>query len=428
MSTSAEKIKMLAMPLTTVGMFIAIAGLAYLFLMPKSYRAEAMIKIIDWVHASDLNHPSDLQLISNQCDWMRSETFLDQVIKNLGLAGQWSQRYHTADDTSANRARLLSKVSIFPVPDSTLVKIRVISDDREETARIANEFARIYTNRISLQREALINDKLGGLKQQWTSESEKIQTAQVALDHLYFDISKTRLTNKTQFYDGDTYDEMKSKKIQMEGEYIERKNEYERLSKLPTNQLAQVLSSMDTNSPLNTPMLELANARNQSLKANLDQGPDSREVKNAALLIGNLNRKIDEMASSVMTVKQTELRGLSSAIEELKQKIQNGSTNVASVKLDNANYQAALSNLNQLEEDRNNLETKMREVESAEATRPTGITAELIERAEVPVKPFAPDSFAAAIIIGTGAIATVLGLLLWIIGVQSAALAKEPTR
>jgi hypothetical protein len=359
---------------------------------------------------------------------MRSETFLDQVIKNLGLAGQWSQRYHTADDTSANRARLLSKVSIFPVPDSTLVKIRVISDDREETARIANEFARIYTNRISLQREALINDKLGGLKQQWTSESEKIQTAQVALDHLYFDISKTRLTNKTQFYDGDTYDEMRSKKIQMEGEYVERKNEYERLSELPTNQLAQVLSSMDTNSPLNVPILELANARNQSLKANLDQGPDSREVKNAALLIENLNRKIDEMASSVMTVKQTELRGLSSAIEELKQKIQNGSTNVASVKLDNANYQTALSNLNQLEEDRNNLETKMREVESAEATRPTGITAELIERAEVPVKPFAPDSFAAAIIIGTGAIATVLGLLLWIIVVQSAALAKEPTR
>jgi uncharacterized protein involved in exopolysaccharide biosynthesis len=185
---------------------------------------------------------------------------------------------------------------------------------------------------------------------------------------------------------------------------------------------------MDVDSPLNAVLLQLAKIKNQLLKANLDHGPDSREVKDATLTIENLNKKVGELASSAMSVRQTQLRGLNSAIEQLKQKLQNASTNVATVKIDDANYQIALSNLNSLKTQRGDLAKKMAEEESAEASRPAGITTEVIERAEPPSKPFTPDGHIALFIIGAGSILAMASLALLLIGKRLETLATNAAK
>jgi uncharacterized protein involved in exopolysaccharide biosynthesis len=320
----------------------------------------------------------------------------------------------------------LARTSIQPVPNSTLIEIRVTSDDREETAKIANELARLYLGQRGAARRDLINTGVAGLRRQWDEQAQKIDAAQSNLDILYFQIAKSRATNHTDYYDPDAYDALLAKKIELEGQLVARQDELSRLEKMPPEELVQVLSTMDESSALNAPLLQLTKARTDLLRANLDHGPDSPEVKNASLVETNLEKRVSELVASTMSVKRTDLQGLSLAFAHVDQKIKNGSTNVADGKLADANYQAALTNLTKLKLERAALATQMQNVESDDATRPTGVTAEVIDSAQTPALPLTPDGRAVLGILAVGGFLMVIGLILWLVGQKQAASNLKP--
>ncbi len=415
-----NKLKSFALTLALGGVLIAVAGLAYLFLTPKTYQASARIKVTDWVHARDAGQPMNLRLIPGECELLRSNAMLDPVINNLGLTELWAKRYSAGAAPGADeiRARLRSKALIHPLPNSSLLEILVTSEDRDETSKIANELARVYLDYRKTQRQELIGGKLEGLKQQWDEQGKKIQAAQTTVDTLYFQIVKARATNHAQLYDPDAYDALLGKKIEFEGRYVARKNQLEQLKKLPPDELIQVLSTLDENSELTPPLLQLSKAKSVLLHANLEHAPDSQEVKDATLVVEGLNKKIADLASSTITDKQNELLDLTLKLQAIGGRLNNASTNVNQVNIQDASYQQALTNLNQLKAERDGLQQTMSDVETAEASRPAGITAELIDSAEPPEKPFTPDGRLGMGILGGGGFMMLAGVILLLVSLR----------
>jgi len=425
---SEEKSKTLGRMIASGGVLVAALGLAYLFLTPKLYQAAARIKVIDWVRSKDLGDASNDQLMPRECALVRSNAMLDQVARNLRLNEVWAKRPAQAAALNDDeiRARLRQQMFVNQVGISSVMEIRVQSDDREETARIANEFARLYLDYRSAQHQDLLHGKLDTLRQQWDEQSQKIGDAQAAVDKLYFAVMKERATNTTEYFDAETFDALRNTHVKLEAEYVNQQQQLNDFKKMDPEDLKQVLSSMDTNSVLIPPMQGLSKAKNRLRNAKLDLPPDSPEVKAAMLEVERFNQRIAALVPAIMQAKEGELADLKSRLDGLDARLKNASTNVNQADTQYTAYQDALDNLKKLQHERDDLKQKMDAEESHEAILPPTVTAELIDPAEAPLKPFIPDSKLALGIISGGGLAALAGLILLLAAQKGKEAIQEP--
>jgi capsular polysaccharide biosynthesis protein len=88
----------------------------------------------------------DPYLMQTEFEAIQSDAVLNRVIDALNLKEIWGQKYaHKAELASAETLALLrNRLELRPVRNTSLVEIRVFSEDRIEAARIANAIAEVY--------------------------------------------------------------------------------------------------------------------------------------------------------------------------------------------------------------------------------------------------------------------------------------------
>jgi len=415
MSVQTEnKLKSLSIQLAFGGLLLMAAGLAYLFLTPKSYQATTRLKVTDWIHAKDANNPSDSSVAPAECQVVRSDAVMDTVIAHLDLEKTWGRRYGpgTALNPAQARAMLKSKALIQPDPKSSLIEIQVTSEEPDETAGIANEIARVYLDYRQTKRQELIRDNLGSLKQQWDDLNGKLQDALATQAKLYFDISKARSTNQLQVYDADAYDKLLGKQVELESDYKAGQSQLAELKKLDPDHLKQVLPTLDRKSLLGQTLTQLNMAKSDLAGIKVDHGPESSEVKHASLVVATINQRVDELVEATMTTKETELAGLKDTLDDLGQKIKHATTNLGATMIHDQEYNQVSEQIKNLQQERDDLQHKMYAAEATDKIRPTSVTTEIIDTAEIPAKPFTPNRKVAIIIMAAGGGVIIGGLLL----------------
>jgi uncharacterized protein involved in exopolysaccharide biosynthesis len=413
-----NKLKPVALALAAAAGVLVIAGLAYLFLTPKSYEARARIKVIHWIHASEADPAADLDLVRSESGVLRSNALLDQTIQDLKLRELWGKRFHGGAALSADDARALlnSRLFIEPVTDSELIDIRAKSEDREEPAKIANTLAQAYLDLRGVEHQNLLEQKRNALKQQWADENDKLSKAQALVDKEYFEIMKGRQTNTVRVYDTEGY---VSNRVKLEAQYIAQKSELAGFKKMNEDALAQVLSSMDTNSVILPLLTQLNKAKADELNAKLDHGPDSREEKDATLVVNRIRHEISRYLASALAMREDKLTALNSSLTEMDARVKNSAPNLEEAKSQYSEYTNALQNLNNLKEERDKLQKTMAVFEEDSATA-TAVTAELIDSAETPAKPSVPNGRLAMGIMITGLICAVAALIVLLVGQRQA--------
>lgn len=412
MATALQnKLKSIAAKLACGGAVIIALGFAYLLLTPKSFQASARLKVekSDPVHreTSPEAQNSNSQLASAECQVLRSNEFFDRVIQELGLAQSWAKRdhLHTPPTIEAVREHLYRITDIHPLPGSSLIDINVTSDDANETAKIANAFAHSYLDFRQAQRQNAIRENLDSIEKQWDAQNKKIQEAQEQLASIVFRIERDRATNN--YIDGDSYGLLQAKRIQLEGQFVESRDELTRLKTLPPAELRQVLSSLDsqTNSLLNPLLLRLGKAKRDLTLAESAHGPDSAECKEAKLMVAVYEKKVGETVDAAMDAKQRDLAIRKATLDAFAEKLKHAKrfnglldTNMAS----DASYKNAFEHLEQLKKDGDTLQQKLNDNYLKAAIRPAVVTVELVDQADVPFAPATPNLRFATAIIGTG--------------------------
>ncbi len=78
---------------------------------------------------------------------MTTRSNLDLVITDLNLAAEWGRKYKQPGDLSTEKCREILKGTIqVQVPrGSSIVAIKVFSDNKEEAATIANKLTKVYS-------------------------------------------------------------------------------------------------------------------------------------------------------------------------------------------------------------------------------------------------------------------------------------------
>lgn len=144
---------------TVVFLFAFLASMAIAFLIPKSYRSDAQIRILQGGHGSQLItspiSPDYSHFLQTEFGVIQSDAVLRNVVKALNLCDVWSKKYNRGSALTIDRAEtiLRRKLGLQRVTNTRMVQISATSDDPDEAAELANGVAKAY--RLFKARESL---------------------------------------------------------------------------------------------------------------------------------------------------------------------------------------------------------------------------------------------------------------------------------
>jgi len=130
----------------TVFLITVIIATAITFILPESYASTARIKLEPKASQGTNAAIYDPYFVQTEFEVMQSQVVLEPVITKLNLNVEWGKKYFNgATLKSAESMEILKgRLSLATVRGTKLIAITVYSDDRNETARIANAIAESY--------------------------------------------------------------------------------------------------------------------------------------------------------------------------------------------------------------------------------------------------------------------------------------------
>jgi uncharacterized protein involved in exopolysaccharide biosynthesis len=134
----------------TVFLLCCMIATAIAFLLPERYASDSGLLI---KYISDRSPPQKVgetqmtnNVVQTEMAMFARESVLVPVIDNLDLKTVWGKKYANGTPLKTSEAveMLKSRFVISPGPEDGVIKIRVVSDDKNEPTRIAEELIRSY--------------------------------------------------------------------------------------------------------------------------------------------------------------------------------------------------------------------------------------------------------------------------------------------
>jgi len=163
-----------------VWLLVASTATLVTFFLPESFASTARIRV-ERDQADNIgltNQPADAPydpyFIQPNFEVLHSEVILGKVVGDLQLRKGWAARYGDGGILTFSQTLMLlkAKIELRPVPYTSLIEIRVFSEDPEEAALLANAIAQTYRD-YRLKKHAEIVS--AGIKQLERTYQENLQ-------------------------------------------------------------------------------------------------------------------------------------------------------------------------------------------------------------------------------------------------------------
>src|SRR2546423_649976 len=145
-----------------VFLLVVITTTLVTFILPVSYSSMVRMAVekdmpdIPGLGERQTSLGYDPYFLQTEFEKIQSKSVLYKVIDNLKLNEKWGERYNGGNRLRPEDTFLLLKrqIDVRQSRNTSLIEIRVYSEDNAEAAKIANEIANVYrTNRINLRYE-----------------------------------------------------------------------------------------------------------------------------------------------------------------------------------------------------------------------------------------------------------------------------------
>lgn len=162
------------------------------FMLPESFSSSTRIKverdqtdIIGFVeHGCAGGY--DPYFLQTEFELIQSELILGKVVEDLDLNREWGKKYAGGDrlKTPESILMLKSRLDLRVVRNTSLIEMRLYSEDPKEAARIANAIAEVYRKYRLDQRVELKRRGIKALEERFQAQEEKVRAAQTNVDRL----------------------------------------------------------------------------------------------------------------------------------------------------------------------------------------------------------------------------------------------------
>jgi capsular exopolysaccharide synthesis family protein len=318
-----------------VFLLVVITATLVTFILPESFASSARIKVErDKSDIEDLAgramafNPYDPYFIQTEFEIIQSETILGKVVEQLDLNTDWGRRYADGQKlkTSETIAMLRARLDLRPVRNTSLIDIRVYSENPNDAAKLANSVANTYKQwRLDKGRE-LVTGALKSLREKQAEQDEKIEKVKKELADLRDALKISDLdaagTGPQPLIEQEEYRRYLTARFEREVRYKGLKEQFDKLSQLSKRELRDVLPGMEMDSTLSELINELnaADQKFKSLSGDIGQAhPEYTRINDQREL---LSQKIDDRIDGIMKRLETNLAVAKSELDSLVESVE----------------------------------------------------------------------------------------------------------
>jgi succinoglycan biosynthesis transport protein ExoP len=401
-----------------VFLLVVITATLVTFILPESYSATAKIKIerdqtdIPGMNESRMASGYDPYFIQTEFELIQSEVLLDKVIQELKLNEVWGKKYGTAGPLKSLESLTLlrSRLDLRPVRSTSVIEIRVYSDNKDEAADLANAVAKAYQAYRLGERDRLASGGIEALEARFKQQSEAVDKAAKELDRLREELKiPDNVVNEngpTVLMTADTLRRLVGIKIESKANLLVQETLLNELRTIQTNQgneeLAQAIPSSAPDAGLSSVMEQLIMAEQSLSLKEKDFGPENVEVLKAKDQVRILHEDIKKRVEGVLKGLDAKVKSMRKGLEGLEAEVSQAETNDIETAKRSRPYFEQKSELEELKRFRTILSMKM-ETEKMEKVLPKTTMVTITENAhpnDRPVRPNKTLNIALGIIIG----------------------------
>ncbi len=309
------------------------------FMMRPSYSGTAQVQI-EPDTVSDIPtfnggagtySPYDPYFMETEQKAIMGQDVLTRVIDRLNLDEAWGKKYNNGTPlrTSETLDILRGQIGLSPERNTKIIDISVITDDKDESALIANTVADVYRSYRLEQHTTQMTNGISMLDQDLLKEELKILAMQSNVDYLRTHLGVVDIqpdsVSPMPTINNEQLQHLSELLIEDEADYMKLNNELTELQALEeTNapQLRDVLPMMTSAEALSG-LLGKLNDNEQSYVAETNHlGPANPEVLTTKSIIDKLNDQIDARVAGIMITLKDRVDGSKTALTALSNRLQ----------------------------------------------------------------------------------------------------------
>ena len=309
------------------------------FLMRPSYSSTAQVEIepntvsdIPTIsEGSGMYVPYDPYFMETEQKAILGQDVLTRVAERLNLNEVWGKKYNngTPFRTSETLDILRGQISLAPERNTKIIDISVITDDKDQSALIANTVADAYKNYRLEQHSSRMTNGIAMLDQDFQQEAIKIEMMQSNVDYLREKLQVHDTDPNSQgpapTINNETVQHLSEMVIEDEANYVKLNDEYMHLLSIQATNpaaLRDVLPMMTSDEALSG-LLGKLNDDEQSYVAETNSlGQQNPQVITTKAVMDKLNTQIDARVDGIMSTLKTRVDGAQTALVTLSNSLQ----------------------------------------------------------------------------------------------------------
>jgi succinoglycan biosynthesis transport protein ExoP len=397
-----------------VFLLVAITTTLVTFILPPTYASMARISVQK--DATDIqgmnNTPTysgfDPYWVQTEFEKIQSKLILYEVITNLDLGRKWGEKFKEPELKTDITFKLLKRqIDVSQSRNTSLIEIKVFSEDPNEAAIIANKIAEVYGKARLRQWEEMSGRGLSALEEELTNRMVVITNLQQDVDILKEKLGITDIDAQygnvaTPTLEPETLRKLEAARIEAQAGYTLMAKTFEEVTNYSRAELKRAISTIERDSLLGG-LLEQSSVLETKLAAQTNNfaanHPDVRGLRDQ---IASVNKQIDERLEGIILGMRSTLASKKAFLDTLSSEVALAKTNDITQAIARRPYIQKKRELESAQGVWERLYLKVMQ-EKADARIPKTGMVQIIDNAEAefrPVKPSKVINISLGVIVG----------------------------
>jgi succinoglycan biosynthesis transport protein ExoP len=384
-----------------VFLLVAITTTLVTFILPESFSSTVRIKVekdvgdVGGLEGRYAQGGFDPYWVQTEFETIQSKLILNQVITNLTLHKKWAEKLKTDElPIDLTYGMLKGKIDVRQSRNTSLIEIRVISEDKNEAALIANEIADVYKKTRIRQRLELSRSGIASLTKGLEERDKEVKQMQVDLDKMKEELRISDVEAQGSFatptLEPETLRKYENLRVEAQASYSQIQTLYSHLTNLSRVEFRKAVQVASPDQQLGALLEQLASAEQKLDVASQNYGPEHPEVISGQKLIARITTQVNDRLDGILEGLKAKAASFKATWESLQSAVDDArEKDIQAAKVRRPYFQKKreLENAQQIRE-----RLQIRVIsEDVEAKMPKTSIVEVIDRAEPGLRPVRPN-------------------------------------
>src|SRR5437899_449273 len=319
-----------------VFLLVAITTTLVTFILPESFSSTVRMKVekdagVGGFEGRNVAPGFDPYWVQTEFETIQSKLILNQVITNLNLNRKWAEKMKVDElPTDLTYSILKRMTDVHQSRNTSLIEIRVISEDKNEAAVIANEIAKVY--KITRVNKGLETARKGiaTLEKEFSEKDEVVKKLQKQADELKEKLGisdiEAQAYGTSSTVEPETLRKIEMQRIEAQADYMQWHKLYVNLTNLSRPDLKKAVGIAVPDPQLATLLDQLATAEQKLAVDSIKLGAENPELLSTKNLLERIGQQVSDRLDGILEGLKTRTASLKAKLEGLEGEVNRAKT------------------------------------------------------------------------------------------------------